>query len=444
MVIELYATKISDLTQSVPRLIQDAMPHDRLAAATVRGAFRPEEDEQIGDWFSRYLRLRRDLWDVINEMDEQAGVELKNITTKKEWRCLVIGFSAACLLVRLHRFLVFEFATHTITQRKLNEAFPEYKIRRKQYSRIYAAYSDPTLMMSLYQAVRFCDKNAQELAKFEQDKVVGSLVQNLPRLQLFLNKSKRSFMRRLVTFFVYKWRRRGASAKQKTSFAVFEVAGRFAAKMNPGKVKLVTPDVLGTLSAELQPGDVIVTRHRYALTNYFLPGTWPHASLYIGTEIQREEWGINVAPPIAHRWKNDRCTLEALRDGVLFRPLAETMKVDAYAVLRPNLSKEGIRRSIERVVKHEGKRYKFDFDFFNSDRLVCTEVVYRAFDGIEAMRIPLTERAGRQTLTAEDLLDLSLDTELFSLWSVFGFPTLKNLGPHYQEEATQILARSYR
>ena len=59
---------------------------------------------------------------------------------------------------------------------------------------------------------------------------------------------------------------------------------------------------------------------------------------------------------------------------------------------------------------HEGKMYNVDFDFFNSDRLVCSEVPYRAYDGLESLRFPLRERAGRKTLPVEDLLEFALDT----------------------------------
>ena len=64
-----------------------------------------------------------------------------------------------------------------------------------------------------------------------------------------------------------------------------------------------------------------------------------------------------------------------------------------------DLPEDTVRQAIERGIVHEGKMYNFDFDFFSSDRLVCTEVVYRSYDGLEGeSSFELNERAGRKTL----------------------------------------------
>ncbi|MCA9263268.1 MAG: hypothetical protein KDA60_05445 [Planctomycetales bacterium] len=65
------------------------------------------------------------------------------------------------------------------------------------------------------------------------------------------------------------------------------------------------------------------------------------------------------------------------------------------------------------MIIHEGKPYDFDFDFSRSDRLVCTEVVYRAYDGIGAVQFALTRRAGRPTLSGSDLVQLGVEGLLF-------------------------------
>jgi len=431
------------LADAVPELIGDALSAEDRKAAVERGALRPEEDDRVGYWFSRFLTLREDLWELLGEMDDDVKVPLTKIELLTDWRSFIVGFSAACLLVRLDRFLVFEFAVDGHMQRKLNEAFPEYRIERKRFSRIFSAYSDPATMFRLYDAVGFLKRNAKFREALKSDILVAPVVERLPEFEIYLDISKRSYLRRLIQYLKYKWRRRGASARDQTIFAVFEAGGRMAAKMNPGKTKQVTPEVLAIIAQQLEPGDILVTRHRYALTNFFLPGTWPHAALYVGTPEQREQSGIKVPPPTEHRWRQNKCTLEALRDGVLFRELSSTLSVDAFVVVRVQASPGAIRSAIERVVKHEGKMYNFDFDFFTSDRLVCTEVVYRAYDGVEGFHLPLIERAGRHTLTAEDILDLAIDTDMFNIIATFGYPH-ENPVFSYGDEAQKVVEASYR
>ena len=113
--------------------------------------------------------------------------------------------------------------------------------------------------------------------------------------------------------------------------------------------------------------------------------------------------------------------LEAQKDGVLFRPLTETMFVDEFIIVRPDLEVSQIATGIERVCLHEGKGYNFDFDFFRSDQLVCTEVVYRAFDGLGDVNFKLIERAGRFSLSAEDILDMATQQRGFKTIAAFGF-----------------------
>ena len=50
--------------------------------------------------------------------------------------------------------------------------------------------------------------------------------------------------------------------------------------------KQVTPEVVKSIGAFLEPGDIIATRHAKALTNLF-PGFWPHGDVrrYAGTAM---------------------------------------------------------------------------------------------------------------------------------------------------------------
>lgn len=50
-----------------------------------------------------------------------------------------------------------------------------------------------------------------------------------------------------------------------------------------------------------------------------------------------------------------------------------------------------------------GNPYDFSFDFNDASLQVCTELIYRAYDGVDGISFELTERAGVMTLSAEDV-----------------------------------------
>jgi hypothetical protein len=231
---------------------------------------------------------------------------------------------------------------------------------------------------------------------------------------------------------------------QQALHALAEAFGRFVADIRaPREGPGLDEETRRRLGELLEPGDVIITRHHGALTNLFLPGYWPHASLHVGSAAAARDMGVRVDDDRVARWGEPRRVLEARKDGVLFRALEDTLAVDATVVIRPRMAAAQIAEAISRAATHEGKLYNFDFDFFRADRLVCTEVVYRAYDGVGPMQFQLTPRAGRPTLTAEDLLDMALDDRGFEPVAVFGTPDCRG-GLATGSEAAPLIAASYR
>lgn len=434
---------IRGLIEAASQLEKDAPAAPQLDEIVTRGEFRPTEDEAIGFWFARFLSVRESLWDVIDDVLTVLDKPASSIKSRNELRYFLVGYAAVCLLIRIDRMMLFNVACHSVIQRKLNEPFPEYRIPNKQYTRIFSAFVDQDNVLAIRDAMKFSRKKRRKLLRLSTDDDVGFIAQQLDELELSLNPSKLSYIKRVWNYLSHKWRRRGVVSVRKMLFGVMEGFGRTASEFCESENKWVTDDVLASIADFLRPGDVIITRHAKALTNLFLPGFWPHAALYIGTPEQRKAANINADWAAEQLWVGDICVLEARKDGVRLRPLRDTLSVDVFVVLRPNLGPESICRAIERAVLHEGKMYNFDFDFFNSDRIVCTEVVYRAYDGLEDLRFPLQERAGRKTLSAEDLLDFALDTEAFTPVAIFGV-TDSDGAIVYGDEVRDILVESYR
>lgn len=441
--LKILADSIQGLGAATTQLLDDAPSQSDLADIIARGDFRPSEDEAIGFWFARFLTARDNLWVVINEVRMEIDKPAFSIKDDEKLRFFLLGYAAVCLLIRIDRVLLFQVGEHSLVQRKLNEAFPEYRIPRKQFTSIFSAFVDQANALAIRDAMHFARKNRRKIAKLKNDPDVGFIARQLGEFEASLNPSKLSYLKRAWSYISHKWRRRGVVSVERLFAAVLEGFGRAASELSEKENKRVTPDIRKTLGAFLQPGDVIVTRHAKALTNLFLPGFWPHAALYVGTPAQREASGIEVDPDKELLWVDDMCVLEALKDGVRLRPLSGTLSVDTFVILRPNIEPGSVKRAVERAVQHEGKLYNFDFDFFNSDRIVCTEVIYRAYDGLEDLEFPLCERAGRKTFSAEDLLDYALDAQTFTPVAIFGVKGCME-AVRYDEGVLDALVSSYR
>lgn len=175
---------------------------------------------------------------------------------------------------------------------------------------------------------------------------------------------------------------------------------------------MIRPEQLAEFRAKLKPGDILIERQNWFLSRALMPGYWAHAALYVGTTNDLIRLGLDRDPRVVALWKqyaardakgHEHLILEAVPEGVRMTTLEHCIGVaDAAAVLRPRVKDEQIREAIARAFSHLGKSYDFDFDFFSSDKLVCTELVFRCYDG--SVQFPLVEVMGRKTLPPTELV----------------------------------------
>ena len=175
---------------------------------------------------------------------------------------------------------------------------------------------------------------------------------------------------------------------------------------------MIRPQELAEFRAKLKPGDILIERQNWFLSRALMPGYWAHAALYVGTTNDLVRLGLDRDPRVLAQWRqfaarnaqgHEHLILEAVPEGVRMTTLEHCIGVaDAAAVLRPRVKEENVREAIARAFSHLGKNYDFDFDFFSSDKLVCTELVFRCYDG--AVQFPLVEVMGRKTLPPTELV----------------------------------------
>lgn len=192
-------------------------------------------------------------------------------------------------------------------------------------------------------------------------------------------------------------------------------------------VSLISPEQIRSIRPRLQPGDILLQRREWYLSNVGLPGFWTHAALYVGTAEERaayfstdgvrrwvraqgEESGeleklLASRYPDAYRRSTRTAgdghlprVLEAVGEGVLFTTLEHSAEADSMVVLRPRLTPAEKAVALDRSFHYSGRPYDFDFDFTTDAALVCSELIYKAYEpsaDFRGLRLPLIEVMGR-------------------------------------------------
>ena len=372
-------------------------------AAHKRGYYDPVEDERLRETYARYLAIRAALWGVIQSLPAAAKQVQRDpeAATQADWTGFSIAFCAAELIVRTGEYLIDLARGRPNIWRKLDEADAKFSIPRKSFTRLYRQLTSASQMRGFYKSCEVYDTHKDEILSAAPPEIIDILTTlNLP------SASRGDHLQKYYRFVRHSLKRRKISAWKNILFTLFEMAGSDIADLKiplvkpPSTPKRVTAKTISDVKDILEPGDVFVTRHDDAMSNVFLPGFWPHSALWLGAD--------------------DADVLEAKKDGVILRDIEETLQVDAFTLIRPKLNPEQIEDALKRGRSHAGKQYDFVFDFRTTDRLVCTEVVYRTYHGIGGIDFQLIEQAGRHCLSAEELLNQGLSKDWFEVVATYG------------------------
>ncbi|MBC8354219.1 MAG: hypothetical protein H8E66_19675 [Planctomycetes bacterium] len=390
-----------------------------------RGYFTTVEDDETRAVLVSYWHARNALFDLINSFREDS--ESDDVSPRESF---LIAFGAALLLVDAARFLREVVDARPIVRSKFNEPAPQFGVPGGVYDAVQKSLVSTRHGWHLYHAIQYFNEHEIELREIGRDTRYVPLLSCIDELRHRLDVSITQFAEaKLRTRADQVMRQVGRSVLGRAFYGIQKLAGNLAADkfLRYGHRPGLPNDVAEQVRNLLEPGDVLVVRKEYALTNYFLPGYWPHAALYLGQAETLVELGVHEQEHVKPRWTrmletsldSEGHVLESMRDGVNFRGLKSPFGSDSIVVLRPSVSREDLATALARCFAHEGKPYDFDFDFRRADRLVCTEVVYRSFDGVGSINIPLVQRAGRPTLSGSDLIQMGIDEVNFTPVAVF-------------------------
>ena len=232
-----------------------------------------------------------------------------------------------------------------------------------------------------------------------------------------------------------------AIIRDTSSETIFPVQAGLSEWMGDTKVyrksrSLISTAQIQAIIPKLEPGDILLERREWYVSNVGLPGFWPHGALYIGDASERaryfddlevQAWvrGQGEATgsfdallrrdyPVAyqaatapHAHDHAPRVLEAISEGVSFTTIEYSLDADSIAVLRPRLSKREKAIALHRAFIYSGRPYDFNFDFRSDATLVCTELIYKAYEPTSESRglsFPLVEIAGRIATPANEIV----------------------------------------
>lgn len=195
----------------------------------------------------------------------------------------------------------------------------------------------------------------------------------------------------------------------------------------------------------LEPGDVLLEKTPFRLTDKFIPGHWGHVAIWTGSITDLKERGLwdliissqdwirlndkqkeyimqslkdNPSDPV-----KDRAILEALRPGVQLNDLYHFLNVDDVAILKPKLqSKTPEQRKVELAeiiamsFTHVLKDYDFNFDVRDTNKIVCSELAWHTYTNCHFKTQTILSRA---SINPDDVADAVFgdlnDRECFSV-----------------------------
>jgi hypothetical protein len=344
-------------------------------------------------------------------------------------RGFALGFAALCAQVEAGLRLLSAMRGRTLATRLWNEALPELGLPARTFDALRAK-------LGRARDLFYVPVGAEWFDTWMRRHLAGD--SKIGRFLAFVDDVRRQAFRRVLTPTTSGVRNKVDLVKSELfrqwfplQKGVAEWAGdtRFAKEDR----RLVNNAQLAAFREKLEPGDIILERRNWYLSNVGLPGFWPHAALYAGTQREICE-GLGKDPAVVaacgdlgtrfsqkhpkawaslaerDRDGHERVIVEAVSEGVVSASVEHSCGADYVAALRPRLTPVQRAHALERALSYWGRPYDFDFDFATDDEVVCSELVLKAYEPIEdggkGLSIPFIEVAGRRAVPPTEFVRL--------------------------------------
>ena len=193
--------------------------------------------------------------------------------------------------------------------------------------------------------------------------------------------------------------------------------GNLVGRVEERKGKLYNDqDIEAYLATILRPGDILLEKTPFRLTDRLIPGYWGHAAIWVGDPATLKRLGLWQTPlvkPYQERLASGHLIAEALREGTILNSLAHFLNIDDLAILRrTNLTDDELRMVLTRTFRQIGKPYDFNFDVETTDKIVCSQLIYLAYPN---SGWPTKAIAGRYTISPDNIAAQALNNDSFKI-----------------------------
>lgn len=332
--------------------------------------------------FKQALNHRGALYRVDDGLDDKTRVTE-----------IVIAMAAAVTLFENSKEMHSTFDNNHLLRKKLNEGYPEFGIPEGFYDSSTMRSNNPEYRKAFVDAVHYFTDNkaAIELQIAQSSDPVKSLYQHIAQSDILFQIKGSSIFKEIIMLPV-KAVGDAVNLSDRSlntiKFTGSKVVGNTmgAVRWREGKLKNDAL-MLKNMLAQLQPGDILLEKTPFTLTDKSIPGHFGHAAIYIGSAEQLRDLNALTLPIVQKnlaKINEGRGVVEALRNGVQLNKLQDFMNVDDVAILRPkNLSVADRLEAVKLALANLGKKYDFNFDVNTTDTIVCSELVYIAYPQVD-------------------------------------------------------------
>lgn len=401
---------LADILNGLVELEKNTVILNREFLDGKRTFYNQDDDDRVRRLELTLISYRTELLRLL--WDYQAHAEITDENLRLRGFLLMLT-SGSALYENSYKF-VFMFADDPLVIKKLNEGDPRWNIPDGLYDRVRENLRQPQHQKLLANGFENLRRFMPALTSqgLTGTKPHSRFITQLNQTEALMQSSKLNIMQESFLAAMKEAKFLGKAAIYRGQSAVSIWVGDTRVRQPRAGQALIQPRQLIEMRKAVQPGDILFERQNWFLSRAFMPGYWAHAALYVGTVEDLIAMGLDQDPRVKPHWReftqrdeegHEHVILEAVPVGVRITTFEHCLGVaDSTAILRPRLSKDQIREAIAVAFSHLGKPYDFEFDFFSTDKLVCTELVYRSYDSV--LDLPLVEVMGRRTLPPTEMI----------------------------------------